>query len=359
MADAPKAQWWTLLAVTLLACGGPAVMSGGYAAHDPPAHPTYVLVSAASWLAAAPVPEAATAHDPLGDPKVGHRMRLLGSRGPWLAVQSDDFAGESGRQHCAEPLAALWGLRLRLWVRQADALPVLGEAQRTRFADGTGYAIPPGLPLGPAVSHEADGAVWRGAQAGEYLTTLRLTPRAVGQAYVAAPLPAEASAESDAGELIAAGTRLALGGGELLIVGKDYGRYAEQVAPIPGDPTHLIAQLRGDCATFWVRVPANAVAKSEGGLGLLGALGKATQQLAWRPGVRLFWPDGQPAGETTEAVPLPRELAGSDGLRCFAWPLRTWWPKGRQPAASIGPGLHELPLCSEATDVAAISGAAR
>lgn len=332
-------------------CSGTAVVHDEFPPHEVPKSPTFVLATAHSWLATAPVATAIAAHDPLGSATQPYRLRVIGRRGAWLAVQTGDRDDDTDGTHCTGPMPGLAGLRLRLWLREADTLPVLATTQAAQFANGTGYLVPAGVALGPPVAKLEDGAAWHGVQAVEYLTTLRLPASAIGRCYApAAALSAPATASADSA-LIAKGTRLQLGDGALLVVGQDDGRWADLILPAPGDSSAVIAQLDGGCARFWVKVPRTALSRSAGGLGLLGSLGHGPARWQWRRGTALYWPDGRPAGETTQAVDVGRDLGSTDGRRCFAWPLGSWWPKGQQPPQSAGLAAHELPLCSAAGDV--------
>ena len=333
--------------VAAVGCSAPQVITDPYVVHDIPLMDTFVAVLPSTALAIAPVHNEWAAREPTatldGQPYV---LRVRGRRGQWLAVSP----ANDQHEHCAQRHDGLRGLDLQLWIAAAAALPVLSKPKHMVYPDGTGWQLRAGVPLGPRVAIGPAGGELRAVQTDDYLTAIEAQADDVAQTYPLSHLPAAPEQPDAASYCLAPGTRLKLGDGELLRKQAATAPWVVVVAGAPPAATGVLVELRERCGSFRVRVPEAAL--QTGGGGLLGMLaGSPARGFVVAANTPLWWPDGRPAGVTTAALSLTREIGPSAGRRCFAWSLRPWWRSAPKVAVQAQLRADELPLCLEPTSV--------
>ncbi|MSQ82116.1 MAG: hypothetical protein EXR77_04250 [Myxococcales bacterium] len=328
-------------------CRAPQVIADPYVVHDIPQIETFVAVLPSTPLAIAPVDNQWAAREPTatldGQPYV---LRVRGRRGQWLAVSPVN----DNHEHCAQRHDGLRGLDLHLWIAAAAALPVLSKPKHLVYPDGTGWQLHAGVPLGPRVAMGPAGGELRAVQTDDYLTAIEAQADDVAQTYALSHVPPAVERPDAASYCLAPGTRLKLGDGELLRKQAAAAPWAVVVVGAPPTASGVLVELRERCGCFRVRVPEAAL--QTGGMGLLGMLaGTPAKGFVVAADTPLWWPDGRPAGVTTAALSLTREIGPSAGRRCFAWSLRPWWRLAPKLAAQAQLRADELPLCLEPNSV--------
>lgn len=338
--------WWWAAALVLVGCSAVPV-HGEFPLHDAPSQPTYAVALPGTAFATLPLPHARLVAPVSSDygPTFG---RLLGYRGAMAALEVGEPAWQRDGHpnHCVNALAVPSGLRLVLWVPRDQLAPVLREPLRHRYADGSGYDLAPGLPLGPAVAQgERAGHHYRPLQTARFLSAAEVPDSAVGLTYQPAPLPKAETASDE--QWLEAGP-LPLGPGQLLRrPGESEPMWSQQVRVDPTDPSQRLVGLQDRCARFVVRLPAAALGKPVGGF-LLGSLGAGASQL--RAGAVLTWADGAVAGRALRDTWVGRPLPPRGQRTCFAVPVFTHgYRKGAKALRPVEPG--ELEVCVESSEL--------
>ncbi len=329
-------------AMALAGCSAVPV-HGEFPLHGAPPQPAYAVVLPGSALATSPLPQAQLVA-PVGlalSPIFG---RLLGYRGAMAALELGEPAWQQDGQlnHCVGASAVPSGVRLVLWVPRGRLAPVLQAPLRHRYADGTGYDLTPGLPLGAAVSAGTRaGSHFRPLATTRFLSAAEVPDSAVGMSYQPAPLP---KAETESAEQWIESAELPLGDGRLLRQNpRDEPLWSQQIRVDPKDPDQRLVGLQDRCARFVVRLPASALGKTVGGF-LLGSLGAGASQV--RGGAALTWPDGSEAGRTLRDTWVGRPLPPRGARKCFALGVFTYgMRKGAKPLRPVEPG--EVEVCAD------------
>ncbi len=257
-------------------------------------------------------------------------VAILADRGPVLRVRGMRRQQRSGHCHggAADPR-----FRLETWVRRADLVPLLGRRVERRFADGTGFALAPGLAV--AVPAFARKGGWAVAAAGVALE-LELPAAAIALAYpgpqpfeherprygwarqARSPLLGRAH-RSRPNSFVADRARLVLDG-ELIGRADQLSQQLALAQNGQADPV----QLATACLKLTLRLEPAVFSEHKPGAGGLGTIGgggsrrRRPPRPAYRvaPGTPVFWPDGRPAGELLLRLELDKR-PDAGGRRCL------------------------------------------
>lgn len=239
----------------------------------------------------------------------------------WRVVQSDREWTEvedlpANGAFCKPSWAPLHGLKLKLWVKTSRLGTVTSRQVSGKGSDGTRYTLSPGLPV---VSAPGGGVRVR---LDDIDLALPRHPPGLNDTFKKAPLLAAGK-----GPLVhpLSTTPLPVAGGHVT--------FGDASPPISLE-AHLgggLVRLATKCASFDVR------GVDETRSGLPGAPISADQPAPrparhLRQGAPVYWPDGTLAGTVVSAThPLPPEVAGAAGHRCFDLDLLSWRPEGEVP----------------------------
>jgi hypothetical protein len=252
--------------------------------------------------------------------------------------------------HCYDGLEPVAGLRLRLFVRQADlALVTTREtrARRIQFPKGitewkatarlesTGDIV-----LAPGVALVAHGASAGGhflASVGDVSVAVAIDDSgSVGNTYPAVPRAAPPESKDR--------ISLRMGSEDLFRSTAAFDRRT-----VGGEKR---VTIRERCFETDLPVPPRRLQDEVVQIGMLGLRGGGGDELpaaqgTVRAGAKAYWPEGAPAGtvdENNRAFALAGPAAGK--RRCFRVAVRAGWPSGQRPRDE-----YFLPLCFEPEDV--------
>lgn len=296
-----------LALVVLAAChAGKAGSSTIENAPTAPALAGYALVTQGAWLRSAPDDAAVGARGEVleGDANLEHVwvVRVIEEAGGW--VQVENLPGEDAGPHCYDTMPGLRAVRLRMYARVADLVPTTTRALAMTYADGSSVELSAGVAVAPI------GAKFRIGVDDTY-PVLTLDPAAIARSY---PAPsARLDADVDDAQL----TAMPLG--PFLVDGTE--------VTVPEWVSALVQDTGTGQPYVTVRMACSAYAGfvEPSGEDLVGGFGYGMSKTtpsklpAIREGAKLTWPDGTPAGATTQQLQVdwPSARAG-----CFRLPLR-------------------------------------
>lgn len=278
-------------------------------------------------------------------PASGMVVAVVGARDELVAIET--FV--DGSKHCARDLGTWANLRVGLFVRASDLMPVTTRAVEHAFADGTRVLLGAGVPVGDAVS----GADARVVDGGDLGLELPLPADAVGRYYEPAGMPDPLALEIGYVAL----PELSYGGGRPLgppSALRNGGSGVDVYERAPLDDARALVRVSTRCASVWAVMDAKAdVAPNpaSGGVpggtvataGILGMLGSPSLEgQRWRidPGVALTWPDGRPAGLVERTV-TTKHAPRVDGTRsCVVVPFEVTEDGGPELCVETS-ALHE------------------
>jgi len=272
------------------------------AASEPPSSPVLegeVLVVDDAWLHIHPDPDAErfrrrSTRDG-EDTRAVARWLVVADRGDWVELQVAPYE-RWPVAFCEWGEGALQTYGVRVHVRREDLAEATTRTVEIRYEDGTGVALQPGVPLGPARS--TDG--WRQVTAGGLTFHVDVPLDAVGLSFRSAPAPQAASADRDDSFQLLENAALTYAGDRRVDRLADPWRGGALRAFEPRGDEYLL-HFADICFEGTFRTEARFVRQREpvygyGGLGMRGTGGEAVVIPA---GTQVLWSDGAPAGVTT------------------------------------------------------------
>ncbi len=289
----------------------------------------FVVLDPRAMVSIDAAPDATRAR--LADPDEPARrwlFRALGVRGEWVEVENLLASEADGECHPDVP-AHLESLRLHLFVRRADLLPVVLRSTHTAFEDGTSLRLAAGTALGPYPPGSTPSVRTELVRA-ELSLAVALPADAVGLSYAAVatrePWPDENGSEAT----LAAGSRLRYGG-DLALAGR--ASEAIFVTRLRASGDDVLIAAGDDCVALHAWVPAAqvgdaTVTTSSGGGGFGEGCSHSPSASA---GTTVYWPDGRRAGTVREDILLCNDRPRAGELECFDWRIGAHAPDASLP----------------------------
>jgi len=295
-------------------------------------------------------------------PAGGSVVAVVGGQGEFVAVETL----VDGSLHCASGIGAWSDLRVGLFVRKSDLLPVTTRKVEHAFTDGTRVVVPAGVVVG-----DTTGAGERIVDGGGLALELPLPVDAIGTFYDPSPRPVETEPAA-----FAKGT-MTYGQGRVLatnaLTSAEHG--AQVYERKDADPGRALVRVASRCAGVTALVDASAVVDEEtaelaartamafalggesaGMIGLLGAVKETTYEI--RAGASLSWPDGRIAGLAERPI-TSRKPPRVDGERsCLVVPFVYGSDTGPELCVATGEvKTNEVPGSSKEGELGGLLGA--
>lgn len=253
-------------------------------------------------------------------------LRVVGRRGDWFEVDLELGQGA----HCSRSQGGKANVRLRLFVRVRDALPVTRRATHRRFPDGSSIHLDKGFVVHPTIPRNVANLA-----------------RSAGVRATYRPIKRGLIGGRGAPVYIRRSTRLEVGS-EIFPL-----RPYTRVEIKRRSATRVLVQQRSRCHRLTGWIPAAALERPkpkgdelggveggvEGGVvgGVLGGPAPGRRRPWLRLGTTLYWPDGTVAGVAARDLNLYRKLQ----------------TRGRRTCSKLRPAwdLSETTLCFGSTDI--------
>jgi TonB family protein len=266
----------------------------------------------------------------------GVALAVIGERDG--RVELETLGSEAGKHACAGTFSGLGDFRLRFYLpSRADLLPVSTKEHEHAFADGTKVRLAPGIPVPPGSTE----LVVRGTP-----VTVTIPADRLGPSYVPGQPFSETEGKQGKLYLVPKGpdARSALYGSRDDVLTYDGNRLAEDsLYRELGNVVHYgttpkdagaIAVVRNACLEAEVLVskarveaPPSYDALEErqreltAGVGALGLVGVREAKWVVRPGAKITWSDGSPAGEVIAEHRFPVAPQPEGDRTCFSTPF--------------------------------------
>ncbi len=263
----------------------------------------------------------------------GVTVNVVGRKDDRLEVET--LVASPSEHHCAGTLTGLSDFRLRLYVAEADLVPVVTTEVFEEYEDGTSVRLAKGVP----VPKDSGGRIL----AGETPVQITVPTESVGSYYEPGTPFARAGGDTTQGpppgvSLKYAGTHpleknALYGGGDAATLYAIAKRESDTLVTVRNPCLEVVASVTklGPVIPKMARSFDPDMAKRRAGiLGILAAEGAASGgfgtegggvDYSVKAGTAIVWPDGKPAGQVTADHEFGGEPREQGGNSCFDVPL--------------------------------------